>query len=443
MNILFSLALLIHFTTHFHGHCTTDNLQLGAQTKVAIPNLSIIGFVTRAFVLETSQPVPNFRAGLTVEAVKEKYVCSFDVFLGDVKVWSSSHFSPFFTSEKCVIDLTMDGDLRLTGQNDQLGWRTATFGQGIKRLQLSNTGNLVLLDEFNHIKWQSFLYPTNVMLWGQRLDAETKLTSHPTNSDSFYSFEIHPDKLALYLNSGKFKYSYWEFNPQKPKNISFIRLATNGLQLFNDIGHKIAQIPTKRLKVLRFLAIENTTGNLGFYYYSTMSHKFKASFQALRNKCDQPNFCKQNEICTFSNNCSILQVKGSPGNFCETSKGYMKDIQNKVSVLRDENKKMVNTTKESCEGLCAKDCACLGALFRSVNRECYLYEELRGMKEVDSVKEGMSFMVKVLDDGKNGNGLKKWELILIIVVDGIVLFVCLGGMCFYMLWKRKKERNSN
>ncbi|KAK9067789.1 hypothetical protein SSX86_011900 [Deinandra increscens subsp. villosa] len=445
MNILFSLALLVHFSTHFHGHCITDSLQLGAQTKVAIPGLYMIGFVTRAFMLETSQPVPSFRAGLTVEAVEEKYVCSFDVFLGDFKVWSSSHFSRFFTSEICVIGLTKDGDLRLTGHNDQIGWRTATYGQGIKRLQLSKSGNLVLVDEYNIIKWQSFHFPTNVMLWGQRLDVGTKLTSHSTNSDSFYSFEIHREKLALYLNSGNlFKYSYWEFNPMKPKNISSIRLATNGLQLFDDENHKIAQIPTKRLKLLRFLAVENTTGNLGFYYYSTTTHKFETSFQALRNECDQPNFCKANEICTFSSKCSRLQIKGTQGNFCGSSRGDLKEVQNEMSVLRDENKKIVNATKESCAGSCVKDCECLGALFTSVNRECYLYGEIRGMKEVDdSVGEGMSFMVKVLDGEKKGKGLKKWELILIVVVDGIVIFVCLGGMGFYMLWKRKKEANNN
>ncbi|KAK1412450.1 hypothetical protein QVD17_33715 [Tagetes erecta] len=443
MNILFSLALLIHFSTHFYGHCTTDNLQLGAQITLAIPGPYMNGFHAPAFVLETSQPVPSFRAGLTVEALEGKYLCSFDVFLGDFKVWSSSHLSQFFTSEKCVVHLTWDGDLRLTGHDDQIGWRTATYGQDIKRLQLSTTGNLVLVDELNIIKWQSFHFPTNVMLYGQRLNAGTKLTSLPTNSYSNYSFEIHREKLALYLNSGTFKYSYWEFNPKKPENISFIRLATNGLQIFDDNNHKMAQIPSKRLKLLRFLAIENTTGNLGFYYYAMTTKKFEASFQALRNKCDQPKFCKVNEICTFDNKCSLLNTKGSLGNFCQTSRGNMKEIQHVTSILRDENKKILNTTKESCAGSCKKDCTCVGALFTSEYRECYLYGEIRGMKEVNNFGEVTCFMLKGLEGEKNGNGLKKWALILIVVVDGVVLVVCLCGMGFYMLWKRKKEENNN
>ncbi|GJX76621.1 G-type lectin S-receptor-like serine/threonine-protein kinase SD2-5 [Tanacetum coccineum] len=441
MNLFFSLAILIHFSSHFYGHCTTDNLQLGAQTTLVVPSLYIIGFVAQAFVLETSQPVPNFRAGLSIEAIDEKYICSFDIFLGDFKVWSTSHLSPFFTYEKCVIDFTRGGDLRLTGHDDEMGWRTATFGQGIKSLRLSNTGNLVLVDEFNMIKWQSFHSPTNVMLWGQTLNVGTELTYFPTNSDSFYSFEIHREKLALYLNSGKFKYSYWEFSPN-PQNISFIRLATDGLLLLNDDSHKIAQIPSKRLQLLRFLAIGNTTGNLRFYYYSTTTKKLEASFHALRSKCDEPNFCQMNEICTFSNKCSVLEIKGNLGNFCGTYTVEMKDIRGVTSILRDENKKTVNTTKETCSSSCIEDCTCLGALFISVNKECYMYGEIKGMKEVN-LGEEMSFMVKVLKDGKKRNGLKKWELILIVVGDGIILFVCLGGIGFYMLWRKKKEANND
>ncbi|XP_024980851.1 G-type lectin S-receptor-like serine/threonine-protein kinase SD2-5 [Cynara cardunculus var. scolymus] len=455
MNLLLSFAILIHFSTHFYGNCIPDNVQLGSQTTLVVPGLYILGFVGRAFILETSQPVPNFRVGLTVEAVEGKYVCSFDVFLGDFKVWSSSHLSRFFTSEKCVLGLTWDGDLQLTGRDDELGWRTATYGQGIQRLQLSNTGNLVLVDELNMIKWQSFHFPTNVMLWGQRLDVGTILTSLPTNdSNSYFSFEIQRKKLVLFLNSGTFKYSYWEFNPEKPVEISFVRLASNGLQIFNDESHKIAQIPSKRLQLLRFLAVENTTGNLGLYYYSTKTMKLEASFRALRNKCDEPNFCAADEICTVSNKCSCLEIKGYSRNFCRNSRVEMMEIRGAVSILRDVNRKIVNGTRESCADSCIDDCTCVGALFTSGNSECYLYEELRGVKEGgaggrNGAGDGgrglgdVSFMVKVLKGGKGGKTLKKWVLVLIVVGDGLVLFVCLGGIGFYMLRRRKKETNNN
>lgn len=104
----------------------------------------------------------------------------------------------------------------------------------VQRLNLLKTGNLVLVDELDLIKWQTFNFPTDVMVWGQRLDVETRLTAFVNNSNSFYSFEILRDKIALYFNSGQWKYSYWEFKPPNDQNLSFIGLVSNGLEIFDD-----------------------------------------------------------------------------------------------------------------------------------------------------------------------------------------------------------------
>ena len=76
--------------------------------------------------------LPSFKAALSVEAINGKYACSLSVFLGEVKVWDSGHFTRFYTSEKCLLQLTTDGDLLLKGANEQVGWRTATHGQGVE-----------------------------------------------------------------------------------------------------------------------------------------------------------------------------------------------------------------------------------------------------------------------------------------------------------------------
>lgn len=69
-----------------------------------------------------------------MEAIEEgeKYSCSLDVFLGEVRVWSSSHFSRFYVDEKCVLELTDLGDLRLKGKNERVGWKSGTSRQGVK-----------------------------------------------------------------------------------------------------------------------------------------------------------------------------------------------------------------------------------------------------------------------------------------------------------------------
>ncbi|XP_034693279.1 G-type lectin S-receptor-like serine/threonine-protein kinase SD2-5 [Vitis riparia] len=452
---LFLLGVLIQLFAH--GSCKSD-LPAPSQVMLAVPVGYSVGFKGRAFLMEANQMVPSFRAALSVEAINGKYACSLGVFLGDVKVWDSGHFTRFYTSERCVLELTTDGDLQLKGAKEQVGWRTATFGQGVERLQLSRTGNLVLVDALNRIKWQSFNFPTDVMLWGQKFDLGTSLTSFASNSDSFYSFEIQPNKIALYLNSGSRKHSYWEFKPSKNRNITFVELGTKGLELFNNKHKKIAQILSQRLEPLRFMSLGNGTGNLGLYYYSSDKGKFETSFQALNTTCDLPLACEPYGICTFSNACSCIRFvkkteermrsscdEGHPRGFCGREV-EMLELEGVSTVLRNDPKQ-VNVSREECSSLCMDDCKCVAALYSSGKggadvRECFLYGLVRGVKQVDR-GSGFNYMVKVPKGSGGGHGrtknVRKWVLVMVGVVDGLIILLVLGGLGYYIIRKRRKN----
>ncbi|GFP83221.1 g-type lectin s-receptor-like serine/threonine-protein kinase sd2-5 [Phtheirospermum japonicum] len=330
-----------------------SDINVGYEVTLAIPTEYTKGFLGRAFLIQTQQTAPYFRAAISVEAVDEKYSCSLDIFLGDVKVWSSGHLSRFYTREKCVLELTQNGNLRLKGQTDLVGWRSGTSGQGVKRLILLRTGNLVLVDDFNLIKWQSFNFPTDIMLWGQRLSSQTRLTSFPVNSSLFYSMEIQNDKIALFLNSGTWKYSYWEYRPNdEQKNITFARLTSDGLDLFNG-RHKFDDIKSNGPEPIRFLALDNNTGNLRLYRYSEENEKFEASYQALDFTCDLPLACKPYGICTTSGSCSCIRGSNCKNESLEGLCGKkldaeMLELQGVVSVLRSVSLKGNVGNKEEC-----------------------------------------------------------------------------------------------
>lgn len=444
--------------------------------------------------MENNLTIPSFKAALSVEAFNGKYSCSFEVFLGSVKVWNSGHYSKFYTSNICVLELTNDGDLRLKGPKDRVGWRTGTSGQGVEvkdqnypekrrskllfiicdqnmslfvtllqRLQLLRTGNLVLVDGLDQIKWQSFNFPTDVMLCGQRLSVASRLTSFPSNSSSYYSMEIEHTRIALYLKSGKKNYSYWEFKPSKNRNVAFIELGSKGLELFSDKGKKIAQInPSEEtIQPLRFMALGNQTGNLRLYFYSPSVEKFDASFQVLNTTCDLPLACNPYGICTLSSACSCIQVltkenetstsstssnciEGiSSDGFCGRGKAEMLELESVSSVLRGAPK-MVNVSKEECGKLCLEDCNCASALFSS--EECFLYGMVIGVKQVEK-GSGLSYMVKVpkgLSHGGHGrSNVKKWVLILVGVVDGVIILVLFGGLGYYLIRTRRRHSLPN
>ncbi|KAK7395007.1 hypothetical protein VNO78_15548 [Psophocarpus tetragonolobus] len=452
----FLLLLVLLFNYGF----SESGVGLGYQLMVAAPVEYETDFTGRAFLVETNQTAPNFRVALSIEAINGKYSCSLEVFLGDVKVWNSGHYSKFYVTEKCSLELTMDGDLRLKGPKERVGWKTGTSEQGVQRLEMHRTGNLVLVDALNNIKWQSFNFPTDVMLRGQQLDVATQLTSSQSNSSLFYySFEIEDKKVALYLNSGKLRYSYWGFQPSMNRSITYVKLSSRGLLLFDVKYKKIAQIPSKGIHPLRFLALKNETGNLGLYYYSPEKGKFEASFQALNSTCDLPIACRPYGICTFSNSCSCIQLLtnknkgnvdcggGISGGFCNGKEAEMLELDNISSVLKNVTK-MGNISKDACENLCLQDCKCAAALYYgNANMdvaECYLYRLVLGLKQVDK-GTGFSYMIKVpKGTGKNRgrHNVKKWVLIVAGGVDGLIILLLVGGFGYWLVKRRSHTLHS-
>ncbi|KAL2899968.1 hypothetical protein RDABS01_025050 [Bienertia sinuspersici] len=477
--IMYMLYMIIlHFIMLITSAYSKSNISVGYTFTLAIPSDYSEGFNGKAYLMETDEMPLNFKTAMSIEAIDGRYACSLEVYLGNVKVWSSGHVTKFFTSESCMLEFSRSGDLMLKGYNYEIGWKTGTSRQGVEKLKLLDTGNLVLVDDKENIKWQTFNFPTNILLLGQRLSVATHLTSFPTNNTnnyttSFFSFEIHHDKVALYLNSvtnnnnnnnsniiKNKKYSYWEFHPSKiEKNITFIELASRGLEFFDDTFKNFSQIIPPYKQPIRFLALDKETGNIGFYYYSPYKDKFEPSFQVLNTTCDLPLACPSYGICTLSKTCSCIRfltkddqdVSSNNGDDCNeginTSTlcevGTMLELEDASSLLKNDNAttSMTNVSKGNCANSCLNDCECNAALYSLHTRECMFFEVVRGVKQVKR-GSGLSYLVKVPrgELGKHKkSGLKNWVLVLILVADGIVLFLVVGGVWYFMIWKRKKR----
>ncbi|EOA23954.1 hypothetical protein CARUB_v10017171mg [Capsella rubella] len=441
------------FPAKLQGHCKSD-ISLGNSLTLTSPLEYAPGFMGKAYIMETesssSTTEPGFKAALTMESSDQddgRYLCSLQVFLGDVRVWSSGHYSKMYVSSKCIIELTKDGDLRLKSNNKRVGWRSGTSGQGVERLEIQSTGNLVLLDAKNLIKWQSFNFPTDVMLSGQRLDVATQLTSFPNDSTLFYSFEVLRDKIALFLNLNKLKYSYWEYTPrEKNKTVNFVRLGSKGLDLFDDNSHIIGRIEQP---LIRFLALGNRTGNLGLYSYKPEKGKFEATFQAVSNTCDLPVACKPYGICTFSKSCSCIKVMGNsdcssnvdePVSVKRLCDHDMVELEGVTTVLGNGTQ-VRNVRKERCEELCKKDCECGAASYSVSDESCVMYGVVMGVKQIERVS-GLSYMVKIPKGvrlGDEKSNMRKWVVGLVGGIDGFVILLLLSGFAFYFIRKRRKS----
>lgn len=75
-----------------------------------------------------------------------------------------------------------------------MAWSTNTSGRSVMRLNLTDMGNLVLLDEHNATVWQSFDNPTDSLVPGQKLVAGQKLTTSVSTTSwtdgNLFSFSV-------------------------------------------------------------------------------------------------------------------------------------------------------------------------------------------------------------------------------------------------------------
>lgn len=113
---------------------SSADFPLGGQATVQLPPAPYQrGFAARAVVLDAQgHRQPAFAAAVSAEAGAGRCTCSLVVLLGGVKVWASDHLEKFVPAALCRLELTEDGQLRLTDGAGKVGWLSGTAGQGVK-----------------------------------------------------------------------------------------------------------------------------------------------------------------------------------------------------------------------------------------------------------------------------------------------------------------------
>ncbi|GLJ35703.1 hypothetical protein SUGI_0717290 [Cryptomeria japonica] len=87
--------------------------------------------------------------------------------------------------ENATLTLTSTGELVLEDSDGNLVWSTNTFTQAFLRRVTHESGNLVLYKTSGGIIWQSFDYPTDTILLGQKLKC-----SCPRDGDAFKPIDV-------------------------------------------------------------------------------------------------------------------------------------------------------------------------------------------------------------------------------------------------------------
>ncbi|KAE8795358.1 putative receptor protein kinase ZmPK1 [Hordeum vulgare] len=201
-----------------------------------------------------------------------------------------------------------DGALALLDYNGAAVWSTNTSATGASRVELLDSGDLVVVDADGRRLWGSFDSPTDTLLPSQPMTRHTKLVSASARgllSSGLYTFYFDIDnQLKLIYNGPEVGSVYWP-DP-------FINPLANHRTTYNSSQYGVLE-QTGRFaasdnfkfaasdlgdRVIRRLTLDYD-GNLRLYSLNATTVSWSVSWMVFRGVCNIHGLCGKNTLCRY------------------------------------------------------------------------------------------------------------------------------------------------
>ncbi|KAG0605385.1 hypothetical protein M758_9G054700 [Ceratodon purpureus] len=340
-------------------------------------------------------------------------------------VWSANRNS--LVGSNATLSLS-DGNLVLRDNDTRQVWSTdLPPGESITSIEMQRDGNLVLRDAVGKTLWESFNYPTDTLVPGQKLGYKMALVAG-------YRMVMESKALVLYttLGSPSVPQPYWIF-PQltldeiihSEGNSTIAQIEGNNVSNIHICNDKICSkhyFGGFNGNTINFLRLDYD-GVLRWYYnYETFDINGFVRIQwtqltmtnDLTNPCLYPAYCGPYGIC-------------SSGGYCTCPSGAAPGllVQN---VTYFSNKYLppttVNGSSADCRNMCLQNCFCAAAFWNS--GKCVLIQELQSLYTIsDSNDEYVAF----IKYARKTDGTSEWNLKLGLSISSGVLGLLLMLVC--------------
>ncbi|XP_065630722.1 G-type lectin S-receptor-like serine/threonine-protein kinase At5g35370 [Quercus suber] len=412
----------------------------------------------------------TFKATIYAKPPSSKYYFSIVHSATDTIIWSANRNTPMSSSDK--LSLTSSG-LRVTNQTGQPLWATPQFHSDISAMQLSETGNLVLVDAGNNTLWESFAYPTDTIVMGQRIPIGKSLQSSVIFDEDMslgdYRLEVTDRDVVLQWN----KMNYWELSmdPKAVRNsnkaVSLMVMNGTGLYLLASDNSTVVQV------ALYDGSSSFRSGKLGpdgkFIIVrppTRSDKKWETEFAGPFEDCDLPLSCKEIGLCRrkplgkicsclpeFSNqnngDCMPVNRSLSLPSACTAARNGSQ-LNSSISYLKfgpgidyfaDNFEEPVknNVTWSVCQDLCSQNCFCLGFFHEVSSGSCYLLENhLGSFILADNNKDRLGY-IKVLVGSSNINQKQNLPVAALVLLPLTGFLILVVFVIIAILWLRKKR----
>ncbi|KAJ0479211.1 putative non-specific serine/threonine protein kinase [Helianthus annuus] len=347
-------------------------------------------------------------------------------------VWSANRDSP--VSYGAILNFTATGELVLQDVDGRTVWSTNTAGKSVVGMNLTDSGNLRLFDVNGSVVWQSFDYPTDCLLPGQRLFQGQKLipsvsSTNWTAQKGLFSLQVTDEGLVAYVGSNP-RQIYYKTRPSlrgyASKKRKYIKFLNGSLSFFFSsadqsvysigIPDDYIQIPfASSAQYMRFMP----DGHLKvFEWKEGWSEVADLLTDEGYGECTYPLACGRNAICSNYQQCSC--PSSSPDYFravndrqpnlgcsaitpltCNATQDHFFTSLENVTVHTYSPADMKGVSMDICVEACLTNCSCKAAVFKyysySSNGSCYLPSELFTMISFDPdvLQRNTSSFIKV------------------------------------------------
>ncbi|KAK4371517.1 hypothetical protein RND71_010992 [Anisodus tanguticus] len=425
-----------------------------------------------------SSPNGTFKAAITnIKSQERSYY--FVIIHSDshVVVWSANRNLP--VSDSAELRLSVGGLALFDDSGDPI-WSTKPFhsrNTSTTSLQLLETGNLVLVDDLNSTVWESFDFPTDTVVLGQRLPIRKSLISSVKEdelAEGDYDFFVADNDAMLKWN----EMTYWKLTMEakafRDTNtpVEYMTIKSNGLFLLGANGTDIAiQVVLEELKSPDF-RIAKLEDNGHFSVKRFSERNWLSEFNVPSDSCRVAFTCKKLGVCC-GGRCSCppgfrisSEVNGScaptdrnlvmPVSCNASLNANITELGNRVSYLRLENgmdyfandfteAKMHGVNLSVCQDFCSKNCSCLGVFHDQSSGSCYMIENILGsiLRGSDSDRLGY---IKVFSkpssfdpNDNSGDDKSRFPVVaLVLLPSSGVLFIIVVTAGIIWLVRRKK-----
>ncbi|XP_061356503.1 G-type lectin S-receptor-like serine/threonine-protein kinase At5g35370 [Gastrolobium bilobum] len=401
------------------------------------------------------------------------YLCVIHVASSTI-IWSANRNAPISNSGK--MSLTVKG-ITVADKDGNTKWSTPPLKSRAYKLVLTEMGNLILLDQSNDSLWESFQYPTDTIVIGQRLPVGASLSSAASDSDlstGNYNLTITASDAILQW----YGQTYWKLstatNVYKNSNdmVEYMAINRTGFYLFGHDGIVAVfhvGLPLTNFRIAK-LALSGQ-----FTISSFSGTDWKKEFVGPDDGCQTPSVCGRVGLCADDTTLST-PVCSCPSNFrvdsgnfggCVPSNGsyslpfacgstdyHSQSNSSVVSFLKlgygleyfhnfYSDPIMYGVNLSVCQSLCSSNCSCLGFFYENASGSCYMIEnELGSIQSRDAGERDMlGFIKAIVGVSKITNDEQTYSqegfpvaAAVMLPITGFVLFMVL----FFFLWRRLK-----